>query len=172
MTRSLVITRWSEAGLGLVLLALTTVCASAAGPERVLILDPFGRDVAPFSTVISAFPTTLARELGEPVKNEALRRLHEVANAPLFGYSASEFGLGPIGGRLYQDSEVGADGARTAIRILRGESPGASPQVLRRAPVFDWRELQRWGISEARLPAGSLSSSFASRASGSVTGGR
>ncbi len=23
-------------------------------------------------------------------------------------------------------------------------------------PVFDWRELQRWGISEARLPAGSI----------------
>jgi PAS domain S-box-containing protein len=89
-------------------------------------------------------------------KNEALRRLHECANAPLFGYFASEFGRGPIGGRLYQDSEVGAQGARTAIRILRGERPGnIPPQILETAaPVFDWRELQRWGISEARLPAG------------------
>ena len=91
-------------------------------------------------------------------KNEALRRLHQVANAPLFGYFASEFGLGPIGGRLYQDSEVGAQGARTAIRILRGERPESiPPQVFEAAaPVFDWRELQRWGISEARLPAGSV----------------
>jgi hypothetical protein len=58
-------------------------------------------------------------------QNEPLRRLHAVANAPVFGYFASELGLGPIGGRLFQDTEIGAQGARAAIRILRGESPGA-----------------------------------------------
>jgi PAS domain S-box-containing protein len=90
--------------------------------------------------------------------NEALRRLHQIANAPLFGYYASEFGLGSIGGRLYRDSEIGVQGARTATRILHGESPGNIPsQVFEAgAPVYDWRELQRWGISEARLPAGSV----------------
>ena len=326
-------TRLPGACVGLFLLTLITPWASAASPKRVLILDPFGRDVAPFNTVVSVFRVTLARELGEPVdffevpldlarfdepegegplveflegritkhpvdlvvaiggagvqfaarhrerifpdtpvlaigpdprfvppgflrsntalvtqrvnlrgmiedilqmrpdttniavvfgssalerrwvdecrrefqpfsnrvgftwlnglsleqvlgqcaalpprsfilhllfvvdangvpcvQNEALRRLHQTANAPLFGYFASEFGLGPIGGRLYRDSEIGAQGARTAIRILRGERPGSiPPQVLEAAtPVFDWRELQRWGISEARLPAGSV----------------
>jgi hypothetical protein len=91
-------------------------------------------------------------------RNEALRRLHEVANAPVFAYYSSDFGLGSIGGRLWQDTEVGAQGARTTIRILRGESPGSiPPRVLEEtAPVFDWRELRRWGISEARLPAGSV----------------
>ncbi|MBP1599144.1 MAG: two-component sensor histidine kinase, partial [Acidobacteria bacterium] len=91
-------------------------------------------------------------------QNEALRRLHQVANAPLFGYFASEFGMGPIGGRLYRNPYVGEQAARTAVRILRGESPGSiPPQVLEDAtPVYDWRELQRWGISEARLPAGSV----------------
>lgn len=90
-------------------------------------------------------------------QDEALRRLHAVANAPLFGYFGSEFGLGAIGGRLYQDAEVGVRAARAAIRILRGERPGGiPPQILEAAaPVFDWRELRRWGISEARLPAGS-----------------
>ena len=281
--------------LGALLLTLATLGASAASPKRVLILDPFGRNVAPFTTAVSSFRTTLARELGEPVdiyeiplelarfsgpegetplvtflegrlkeqpvdlvvpvgtagmqfaarhrdrlfpntpvlvlaaeprmvspdflrtnatlvtqkanlpgmvedilqlqpqttnivvvfgasalerfwteqcrrefqvftnrvgftwvndltleqilkqcaalppnsfvlhalfivdaagvpceRNEALLRLHEVANAPLFGYYASEFGLGSIGGRLFQDSEVGAQAARTAVRILRG----------------------------------------------------
>jgi PAS domain S-box-containing protein len=91
-------------------------------------------------------------------KNEAIRRLHEIANAPLFAYYASEFGLGSVGGRLYQDSEVGTQGAHIAIRILRGESPKIiPPRVLEAAtPVYDWRELQRWGISETRLPAGSI----------------
>jgi PAS domain S-box-containing protein len=326
-------TRRSGACVGLLLLLLSPLCASAAGPKRVLILDPYERDVAPFSTVASAFRSALARDLGEPVEfyeipldlarfagpegegplvaflegrikshpvdlvvpiggmglqfaarnrerlfpdtpilvvsgdprlippdflrtnanvvtqkvnlsgmiedilqlqpqttnivvvfgasalenfwvsecrrefqsftnrvgftwlnglsldeiakrcaalpprsfilhglfvvdgagipfeqNAALRRLHQVANAPLFAYFASELGLGPIGGRLYPDSEIGAQSARTAIRILRGERPESiPPQVFETAaPVYDWRELRRWRIPEARLPAGSI----------------
>ena len=68
-------TRGSGTGIGLLLLTLAAIGASAAyggvaatrlyaaNPKRVLILDLFGRDVAPFSTTISAFRTTLAREL-------------------------------------------------------------------------------------------------------------
>ena len=54
-------------GLGMFLVALATFCASGAAPKRVLILDSFGRDIAPFNAGASAFRTTLARELGEPV---------------------------------------------------------------------------------------------------------
>lgn len=91
-------------------------------------------------------------------KDEALRRLHAVANAPVFGYFESQLGLGAIGGHLYRDAEVGGRAARTAIRILRGERPeNIPPQLLELGrPIFDWRELQRWGISEARLPAASV----------------
>ena len=60
-------TRRCRAGAGLLFLTLSTLCASAVSPKRVLILDPFERDVAPYSAVVSAFRTTLARELGEPV---------------------------------------------------------------------------------------------------------
>ena len=91
-------------------------------------------------------------------KNEALRRLCRAANAPVFSYFSNEFGLGPIGGHLYQDAEIGVQGARVAIRILRGEKPGSiPPQVLEPpAPVYDWRELRRWGIREAELPSGGV----------------
>src|SRR5512137_2991698 len=60
-------TRWSGACIGLALLNLAALSASAATPKRVLILDPFGRDVAPFSAAVSSFRTTLAREYGERV---------------------------------------------------------------------------------------------------------
>ena len=53
--------------LGTLLLTLATPGASAASPKRVLILDSYGRDVAPFSGVVSAFRTALARDLGQPV---------------------------------------------------------------------------------------------------------
>jgi two-component system sensor histidine kinase UhpB len=47
--------------------------------------------------------------------------------------------------------------ADVAIRILRGEPPAdiTSPTQRHGPLVYDWRELQRWGIREARLPAGS-----------------
>jgi nitrogen fixation negative regulator NifL len=90
-------------------------------------------------------------------RNEALRKLHTSANAPVFAYFESEFGLGPIGGRLFQNTKLGVEGGRVARRILRGENPASIPaQVLEAAtPVYDWRELKRWGIKESRLPAGS-----------------
>lgn len=49
------------------LVALSTLGAFGATPKRVLILDSFGRDIAPFNATASAFRTTLALELGEPV---------------------------------------------------------------------------------------------------------
>ena len=333
VVKSWLIHRWFSVWLGALLFSLTAYGAATGSPKRVLVLDPFGRNVAPFTTAVSSFRTTLARELGEPVdiyelplelarfsgpegetplvtflegrlkeqpvdlvvpvgtagmqfaarhrdrlfpdtpvlvmaseprmmspellktnatavtqrvslpgmvedilrlqpqttnivvvlgasalerfwteqcrrefqvftnrvgftwvndltleeivnhcsalppnsfvlhalfivdaagvpceKNEALRRLHEVASAPVFGFYTSEFGLGSIGGRLFQDTEVGAQAALTAVRILRGERPESiPPQILEAtAPIYDWRELQRWGISEANLPVGSV----------------
>lgn len=96
---------------------------------------------------------------GVPYDNDAaLKVLHAAATAPLYGYFKSQLGLGIIGGRLYQDASVGAEGARVAIRILHGEeATSIAPRVL--DPPFaeyDWRELKRWGISETRLPAGSI----------------
>ncbi|MCW5551406.1 MAG: hypothetical protein KIS67_04485 [Verrucomicrobiae bacterium] len=61
------VSRRSRVRLGTLLLTFAALGASAATPKRVLILDSFGRDVAPFSIGVSAFRTTLARELDQPV---------------------------------------------------------------------------------------------------------
>lgn len=96
---------------------------------------------------------------GVPYDNdEAMKRIHAAANAPVFGYFGSQFGKGAVGGRLYRDSEVGVSAARAAVRILSGEKPESIPPLIFESPtpVYDWRELHRWNISESRLPAGSL----------------
>lgn len=87
----------------------------------------------------------------------ALTQLHEVANAPLFGVFGTQLGRGIVGGPLMDMEEMGRNTAKVATRILRGEAPGdlrILPQEMG-IPQFDWRELRRWGIREARLPAGS-----------------
>ncbi|MGA7310496.1 MAG: HAMP domain-containing sensor histidine kinase, partial [Pseudolabrys sp.] len=53
--------------------------------------------------------------------------------------------------------EIGQRCAEVAVRILNGETPGdiKMPPVGLAKPVYDWRQLQRWHISEAVLPPGS-----------------
>ena len=89
--------------------------------------------------------------------DEALKHMHAVANAPMNSIFQHQLGLGIVGGRLYQAELEGVESARIAIRILHGEPASAFPPriVGPLPPEYDWRELQRWGISEARLPAGS-----------------
>ena len=53
--------------------------------------------------------------------------------------------------------EAGRQVGAVATRILSGEDPATIkvPPVGMGTPKFDWREMQRWGISENRLPSGS-----------------
>ena len=86
-----------------------------------------------------------------------LTRLHAVATAPIFSYDESFFGSAIVGGPLLLAADTGRQTAAAAIRILNGEKPGEirPPPVQFASPVFDWRQMQRWGISESRLPPGS-----------------
>jgi len=88
----------------------------------------------------------------------ALTGLHAVAKAPIFSQIDAFFGRGIVGGPLISARDVGRQSAAAAVRILRGEVAGdiKIPPLGFAAPRFDWRELRRWGISEASLPAGSV----------------
>ena len=91
-------------------------------------------------------------------QNRVLVSFREGANAPIFSYLDSNFGQGIVGGPVLSTQELGRRAAEVALRILNGERPGSikTPPIGLGVPVFDWRELQRWNISEARLPLGSV----------------
>jgi signal transduction histidine kinase len=84
--------------------------------------------------------------------------LRAAANAPLFGMLDRQLGHGIVGGRLMLTEQLGHVAADVALRIFQGESPGTIRLPVQKAgpPVFDWRELERWGIGESRLPARSV----------------
>jgi PAS domain-containing protein len=95
---------------------------------------------------------------GVPQEDDrVLSRLHETASAPIFRWIDSNFGHGIVGGPLLSTQELARRSAGVAIRILGGETPGniKTPTLALSAPKYDWRELQRWHISEASLPPGS-----------------
>src|SRR5262249_13640432 len=89
---------------------------------------------------------------------EASQLVAEAANRPTFVDSETFIGTGSVGGLVISPGGIGRVAARFALRILDGENASDIPitnseEILR--PVFDWRQLQRWGISENRLPVGS-----------------
>jgi signal transduction histidine kinase len=90
--------------------------------------------------------------------NAAFRRLHAVAKAPMFGDYEPNFGEGLVGGPYTAEHDVSEQTAATAVRILGGEKAGdiRITPIEFATPKFNWREMQRWGISESRLPPGSI----------------
>ena len=87
--------------------------------------------------------------------NDALNKLSRSANAPIFSYDSSFFGEAVVGGPMHSVRELSQITAAVAIRILNGEKAGGikTPPTGFAAPIFDWRQLQRWGISDSNLPA-------------------
>jgi PAS domain S-box-containing protein len=89
---------------------------------------------------------------------EALRLFGPAANAPIYGIADSLIGHGVTGGHMLSFKVIGAKAAEMGLQILRGRKPEAIPilDTGTTLDMFDWRQLQRWGISEKRLPPGSV----------------
>jgi len=90
------------------------------------------------------------------VPHEVVERVSAAANAPTYGFLDQYLGRGIVGGNLYSISTHGEETAKLALRLLTG-TEALGPQVYE-VPIqkllFDWRQLQRWGITESKLPAG------------------
>jgi signal transduction histidine kinase len=89
--------------------------------------------------------------------DQALRSLHAVANAPIFSFQEAFFGGDTVGGPMHSIAESSRQTANATILILGGEKPSniKVPPIGFASPKYDWREMQRWGISESNLPPGS-----------------
>jgi signal transduction histidine kinase len=88
---------------------------------------------------------------------DALAEIARVANRPIVVDVENLVGLGATGGFVLNNVSYAKEVASLALRILDGDSVTANPVEISEftQPVFDWRQLQRWGVSESRLPPGS-----------------
>ena len=87
----------------------------------------------------------------------ALGLMAEKANRPIIVASETFLAPGGLGGFVLVPGLIGVNAAKTALRILNGESPSTIPVTVADAvkPIFNWPQMQRWGVSEAALPPGS-----------------
>ena len=89
---------------------------------------------------------------------DVAEHLAAASNAPVYGFSDQYLGRGIVGGRMYYTlSAHGEVAAGLVLKIFAGIPPSTIPVVEPEASVtlFDWRQLQRWGIRESKLPQGS-----------------
>jgi PAS domain S-box-containing protein len=89
---------------------------------------------------------------------EALDQFSRASRVPIYSYYDTYLGHGIVGGSFVTFEEIGRKAAQAGLRILAGESPQevARSEIGQVTPMFDWRELQRWKISERQLPPGSV----------------
>ena len=88
------------------------------------------------------------------LEGEALDLVAGAAHVPVYAIYSSDIGHGVVGGRMTDPGNLGRQIANAANRILNGESAASIPIVSDDSAVdtVDWRQLQRWNISEKRLP--------------------
>ena len=88
---------------------------------------------------------------------DALAAIANVANRPIVIDVEVLVGPGATGGYALNNVSYGKEVAALVRRILDGTSVAAIPVATSEftLPLFDWRQLQRWGVGETTLPEGS-----------------
>ena len=83
-----------------------------------------------------------------------MERLVSSSNAPIYTWNGNF--PGAFGGRLLSTERAAEKIGQLALRVLRGERPEDIPITAIEVSVdaLDWRQLDRWHVSEARVPAG------------------
>jgi signal transduction histidine kinase len=92
------------------------------------------------------------------LSHEVLARIAKEARVPVYNQTATNIGLGIVGGVVFDPESLGLETAQLTLRVLRGERLQDLPVQEGKAtvPMVDWRQLRRWGLDEKRLPAGTV----------------
>ena len=91
------------------------------------------------------------------VPRDVAAELARSANVPVYSFLDTFLGSGIVGGSLISVEALATTTAELALRVLQGERPAEIPieNITMNVPLFDWRALRRWNLSERKLPAGS-----------------
>ena len=91
------------------------------------------------------------------VPAEVAKEIGRIARVPVYGMLDTYVGSGITGGFLINHYQLGRRASNIGGDVLRGRILQANPPVNEAIGeyTFDWRQLQRWAVSEDKLPSGS-----------------
>jgi signal transduction histidine kinase len=90
--------------------------------------------------------------------HDAAARIAKASAAPVYGPLDTFIGTGVVGGRMPSFEAVGRQAGMIIVKLLAGVPPAS---IERPAPAptplhLDWRQVKRFGIDEAAIPAGAI----------------
>src|SRR5688572_948014 len=87
--------------------------------------------------------------------DELLSEIAEAAPVPIYCSLDTYIGNGVVGGMMRSDISIATQVGEVMRRILDGVKPEDIPvEAARVTPIFDWRQMQQWGIDPSALPPG------------------
>jgi signal transduction histidine kinase len=109
--------------------------------------------VPPRSIVLHIWQRGFQRkDTPDPV--EVARLVAAAAPVPVYGTVDLNIGTGIVGGVVRGTHETGVRIGELALQVLRGTRAQDIPvEDAPLVPIFDWRQIKRWGIDPSRLPA-------------------
>jgi len=92
------------------------------------------------------------------ISSAAAQSIAKATSVPMYALTDAAFGTGVVGGSVIDIAALGQRAGELAYRVLSGAEPKSIPLefLTKGTPIFDSRALKRWGISESRLPPGSV----------------
>jgi signal transduction histidine kinase len=89
--------------------------------------------------------------------DEVLPQIAEAAPVPIYSPLDTYIGKGVVGGMMRSEISIATRVGEMTRRILEGAKPEDIPvEAAPMSPIFDWRQVQRWGINPSLLPVGSV----------------
>ncbi|TXL81674.1 PAS domain S-box protein [Vineibacter terrae] len=118
------------------------------------LLDELRR--LPRNTIV-IYTTMFADGAGRPFPSprDIVPAVSEASRAPVYSPYDSYLDLGIVGGHMDTFEATGIAIADLALEAMAGGKLTVRPNSTRSYRV-DWRQLQRWGLSETNLPAGTV----------------
>jgi len=112
----------------------------------------------PRNTIVVALSYFADDRGGQYISAEAIRNVAKAANAPVYWPYSNGIGFGIVGGYSDLDESLGAQTADLALEILAGKDANTIAPQLSTSGAYrvDDRQLKRWQLSGADLPAGTV----------------
>jgi signal transduction histidine kinase len=111
----------------------------------------------PDDSVVIFFTMIQDAEGHEYISAKVASMIASSSNAPVYCLFDTSFGSGAVGGVLLDAEHDAEQAAMLGLRVLdRGSASSFPVESSTNRAVVDWRQLQRWGINEKRIPSGTV----------------
>jgi PAS domain S-box-containing protein len=131
---------------------LEIISLSASQLKSIDLLESLGR--LPSDAIVLVTSIFGSIENGEPLDKNLQEQICRTSPVPVYALDTQWLGTGVVGGKMFSGKALGVVTAKIVLRLLDGQTTADIPihTDSTSSYMFDYRQLQRFGIDVKRLP--------------------